>query len=435
MNKTEQPIRRMRLKLIEIIQESTCHGFPRVLKTQRTLIKIMWIGLVLVSLAGCSYMIFSLLANYFSYEVVTKIRVLPQVEINFPRVTICNTNPFLTNQSSVFIQKILAENNIGDPYNSSLFAEYLRPKNNLLMSSLGSTYLLQLNAANPNLSDRVRKSFGYTLDEMMISCAIAGAECTENDFIWHYDLIYGNCYSFNSGFLPNGSSVPVRTINKPGLGNALVLEIFAGFDQKNKSSIERVSGIHLFIDDQAYQIDSNNGVDCPKSFQTNIMVEKTTSKLLEKPYSECESDLNSYDNAIFNAVIRSDHKYTRERCFRMCYQKNVSEECNCFDSSSPPFKDDVRACTNLTDIFCDFYHYLAFCSDENIKAQCVPYCPLECETTRFHLSYSFLNYPTDEYAGHLMRLPVVSSKFAPETLTIANVKQSLVSVNAFYGAI
>jgi hypothetical protein len=69
------------------------------------------------------------------------------------------------------------------------------------------------------------KQRGFNLNNMLISCYFNKNQCTLDDFVWSYSYEYGNCYTFNSRV--NETST-IKTINNAGTSFGLVLELFAG---------------------------------------------------------------------------------------------------------------------------------------------------------------------------------------------------------------
>lgn len=48
-----------------------------------------------------------------------------------------------------------------------------------------------------SISDQTRKELGQPLDEFLVSCSINAVPCSEEDFDWYFDGVFGNCYTFN----------------------------------------------------------------------------------------------------------------------------------------------------------------------------------------------------------------------------------------------
>lgn len=90
-------------------------------------------------------------------------------------------------------------------------------------------YLLKANmAADKNLTSQQLKSFGYSFNSTLLTCYFNNEVCGEEDFIWFYDFVYGNCYTFNSGFDSLGNRIEIKKISEDGSDHSFKLEIFLG---------------------------------------------------------------------------------------------------------------------------------------------------------------------------------------------------------------
>ena len=74
-------------KSIEIGLGSTSHGIPNIIKTDRKCLKIMWLILFLLSSSAGIYLVIESFSNYFSFEVVTSIKVVKEMPTEFPTIT------------------------------------------------------------------------------------------------------------------------------------------------------------------------------------------------------------------------------------------------------------------------------------------------------------------------------------------------------------
>lgn len=174
--------------------ETTAHGISPILKREHIFIRLFWTVCLLVSTGVCAYMVALSITAYFDYETVTKVEKIYLLTTDFPAVSICNKNSYATNASLKFIKEILLKNEIFFVNNTDDFFRFLDPDK---ISTY--KYFVGLNALDPDLPDQVRQSFGYNMSEMMLTCSYNFQKCSENDFHWFYDVLYGNCYTFNSG--------------------------------------------------------------------------------------------------------------------------------------------------------------------------------------------------------------------------------------------
>jgi hypothetical protein len=74
-------------KSCEIGLGSTSHGIPNIIKTDRKCLKIMWLVLFLLSSSAGIYLVIESFNNYFSFDVVTSIKVFKEMPTEFPTVT------------------------------------------------------------------------------------------------------------------------------------------------------------------------------------------------------------------------------------------------------------------------------------------------------------------------------------------------------------
>jgi phage shock protein PspC (stress-responsive transcriptional regulator) len=181
--------------IISAADESTTHGIDHFFKREHPFIRIVWAVCFFASAAVCFYMITISIMNYLDYETVTKAEQVKEQTVDFPTVSICNLNPYLTNKSWEYVQSILVQNGL---MNSS-------GPNEEFMSYLYTDiqffrFLVGVNAIGSNLTHDYLKSFGYSIHDTILSCEYNVNYCSfEDDFIWYYDFMYGNCFRFNSG--------------------------------------------------------------------------------------------------------------------------------------------------------------------------------------------------------------------------------------------
>jgi len=74
-------------KSIEIGLSSTSHGIPNIIKSDRKCLKIMWLILFMLSSSAGIYLVIESFINYFSFDVVTSIKVIKETPTEFPAIT------------------------------------------------------------------------------------------------------------------------------------------------------------------------------------------------------------------------------------------------------------------------------------------------------------------------------------------------------------
>jgi len=152
-------------------------------KRKNRIIKAFWIICFLVFSGICANIISKSFTNYFSYETVTNVETIYENPAPFPTVSICNQNPFMTNYSFEYAKSVLESNNISDLF------EFL--SQNFSDAMMHLRYGVGANLRSLNISDKVRKSMGLLIDDMLLNCVYNNQHCSVNDFVWYFDSLYG----------------------------------------------------------------------------------------------------------------------------------------------------------------------------------------------------------------------------------------------------
>ncbi len=95
--------------LSEIVLASSLHGIPGILRTKYKFFKFVWALSFIVSSSACAFMLFNSVDEYFNYEIVTTTTVKTEMPAKFPEITICNSNPLMTNEALEYVNKVLDE--------------------------------------------------------------------------------------------------------------------------------------------------------------------------------------------------------------------------------------------------------------------------------------------------------------------------------------
>ncbi len=90
--------------------ESSLPGLPQIIKAQKVYQKIWWIFAWFFGTALCVYFVTDSTLVYFKYDVVSKSRIYDTFSMKFPKITLCNLDPFTTNASVEFLADFIKEN-------------------------------------------------------------------------------------------------------------------------------------------------------------------------------------------------------------------------------------------------------------------------------------------------------------------------------------
>ncbi len=99
-------------------------------------------------------------------------------------------------------------------------------------------------------------------------------------------------------------------------------------------------------------------------------------------------------------------------CFLQCQQKHIYLKCNCTDPSATSLFFNVSHCLTLEQQICmgNLYETLLFTNDF-IKDNCLPQCPLECYFDRFDASLSSAELIPIAYMDFLNSKPNLAADF------------------------
>lgn len=326
-------MKRIKSVFLDWIKSFTAHGIPKIFKTNRTLTRILWIMFSLISTILCAIMLYESISSYYKRDVVTRIRQIYKTYMSFPTITICNTNIFTTNYSLVLIDQIMSRN--PNVFSSRIIGTNLQPQ-------VSKLKYFSISFANSfNLSDEERKKLGYSIEQFLLTCSFNQIDCNEKDFDWYYDLIYGNCYRFNSGF--NSS---IRKVAKTGKFYGLRLELYVGVPddlQKFATSI----GAHIFINHHKIRPKSSEGIDVASGTETNIVLKRTDTSHLKYPYSECrieDHELDYYSETLSYKYDQDHFRYRRSDCMDRCFQSSLIDKCGCYDPVTGERFEDLIPC-------------------------------------------------------------------------------------------
>ena len=125
------------------------------------------------------------------------------------------------------------------------------------------------------------------------------------------------------------------------------------------SSLSVSSGVRIVIHNQTHKPNFDEAMFVPVGSDTNIDVNRMFTSLLEKPYSDCESNIDmNHPSKQVKAILSTGHAYTQLDCFYACLQYFLIDQCGCFDFTSllpiSTFTSrNITPCLNSTQLDCD----------------------------------------------------------------------------------
>ena len=65
------------------LEESSMHGIPNIIRSDRAILKIVWLIILLASISYCAYLMWMSIQTYLRYPVVTNIDKILQIPTSF----------------------------------------------------------------------------------------------------------------------------------------------------------------------------------------------------------------------------------------------------------------------------------------------------------------------------------------------------------------
>lgn len=141
--------RRMGYKLAV---ESKCHGVANIVSNETIAFRVVWLVFFLASSGACMYLILYSFFDYFTYDVVSTSRIMNEVPMLFPTVTICSANPITNDVSLAYVEAAAQLDSSFDMIDKYTPARY----------AISSSWNI------PTNNRSVLQSYGLDIDQMII---------------------------------------------------------------------------------------------------------------------------------------------------------------------------------------------------------------------------------------------------------------------------
>lgn len=217
----------IKLKIVKRLSEwsmsTTSHGIPQIVQAKKFYVKVVWAVFLLASIALCAIMVITSVEDFLRFEVTTKIRDKTYDQLTFPTVTICNTNPFVTEDASTFLRNVMTRRtNISSYFDDGDddFGHLVNLSDPTQISSI--MYLTN----HPKFNQTLKRSFNYWPERLYKFRFLNIDQDVSTNLSWYYHPLYGNCYRFNSGYDLNGNRVEVLSTGQEQFGFGV--EMFIG---------------------------------------------------------------------------------------------------------------------------------------------------------------------------------------------------------------
>ena len=411
-NSIQEELPSLRNSLIELIKNwlssINAYGIPKIFRSNINLImKIIWFSCVLASVGYCLYLLVQLIQMYTSFPSSISTEKVQEMPTQFPAVTICNLKTVNNAANLNFLN--LVKNKTA---NQSTF-EWI--------SSI--QYLMRAAVFNQN-NETIRKSYGYQLENMLVSCHFNYNPCYLSDFTYFYDPLYGNCYTFNK-------QAPIKYVTIPGLSYGLTLELFLG-NPPTETKYQFNDGIVVSIENQSsIPFTDVEAIKAASSSETDIIVYRNFMTQLPDPYGNCLKDttINSAFHSIyFDYIVNTlNGTYSHNYCYSLCVQKQIILNCSCSNLNMPMFANHTIICKTSNDMLCVAFIVKNFGST-NASVDCKAACPYKCDSIQYMMTTYNALYPTEFYSK-VLHDDITSKGF---NINYNDAAKSFCKINVYY---
>ena len=156
---------------------------------------------------------------------------------------------------------------------------------------------------------------------------------------------------------------------------------------------------------------------------------------MKQPYSDCVLDnevATGFDSDIYTAILKSKYSYSQQFCLTQCFQRLVIEKCNC----SASLVSSVFNASKCSTLDCVIGVYFTVNSENDyVNKNCMPLCPLECNSTRFTFATSISKLLGNPYIDLIKNNPNLAEDFVTQPIDAHTARGSIVKLNIFYDSL
>ena len=389
----------------KFLELTTFHALPQIPSSTKWK-RIFWILLFFGLLCYWLYDAIIVISRYRSYPVHEIIEKINPPSLDFPAVTICNTNMFRRSQMSRdLLQKV--END----FNFARQTKDLQDSREHVISNLFHNLTLReiINITQPKET---------LFMEHYKSCKFDGKPCNfKEDFdMTIVESNQGVCYTFNE----KGTKKCIDS----GPKNGLIMQMFINTsDYLSEASSSYGSGVFINVHPHNVKaFPSTKNVFISMGTAGHIAMEEVDVARLPSPYpSNCTS---STKGLLYSGA------YTMDSCKSSCIKEKIYKQCNKTDIFShfhfngnmdkiTPFDDVKDACEERA-------------TQHNVSWKYLCNCNLACKETIFYKTVSASVWPSVNEIPYIWPQikPVVNIDKA--NVTIAYIREHFLQLSVYY---
>lgn len=391
-----------------IFGNSSINGVSQIATTKQIFRKILWVIVFSGCMAGFLYQTISFLIHYANYPTTVEVLVLNEGFLEFPSVTICNSNRV---RKSAYCNYLRERPNLNKTCpDDVMYFGYSDVLNDDEIMKL-QIQLLKENKLN------IRKKLGHLKSSMILYCdfrgypKLSGQDCVDR-FSHFYDPDFGNCFSFDSSQDDNGEFLQATESDVWQDLSELILILNSEEDEYLESS--RDPGFLItFHSARIYPDPFSDGFQLRPGFTYSFALQKFTNELLTLPY---KTNCTDYEKLPWTRK-QEDRKLSTRMCTAECSQHQQLKECDYvtdnirlfFDDWSDKVQDPEKeeCAEQVSNITIDY---------------CRSLCRVPCKQTSFKVTSDSSAWPRKD-----KNLPKELGKW-----TLANITKNLVRVRIYF---
>jgi hypothetical protein len=366
--KSISKFRKIKIKIRELLEESTSHGIPKICKTKNLLILIIWSICTLFSICSCSYFIIDTVFDYLKYKTIANIEIINEQEASFPALSICALPSFnlSLNQTIVFSRfDNIVETN---------FSQYYEVFN---------------------------------------------------------DVNMGKCFRYNSGKNIYNQSYPIHnsTINGYKYGLKLNMkiqipdeydyaEIYVFIHNQSLPPFDTNNGRGFWIAPGSY-----NYFELDRVFYQKL--DSPYSDCLNDVNSF------KMNKSLIDKILNDKRAYTQTDCYYLCSNLFALQESNCgCNSTFDDFSQNCIRQYNKAETILNkcMSEYLKLFRKKDQYKKCNQYCPMECFTINYLINAYSYQLPVNGNVSKISK----SNFYTNEFNTYEEIKRSFFGIRVYY---
>ncbi|XP_072051886.1 acid-sensing ion channel 4-A-like [Amphiura filiformis] len=290
-------------RLKAFTQETSFGGLQYIGGKGNAIRKSVWFLVVLLALAGLMFQIVNSAQKFIDRPTSTKLSYIPKNELEFPSVTLCNTNMFRFDNLIKKYGTLWNLLTVGVKQLQAMFPQ-------LTLAGHSSIEVPDVYPGNVSLYNFILTN-AHTKETTIKSCRFDGEDCGPQNFT---TIVTNNgvCFTFDSPWM---SKTPGKL---QGLSVILDAE-----DWEHIAAPNQNTGFFVLIHGKNEVPNMKDyGIELDIGKHTSIRIETTEIERLSAPYGSCVDD-DTQELKYFPG------KFTKSKCFLECETDVVVSNCSC----------------------------------------------------------------------------------------------------------